>query len=116
MNGVTILETIEVYALSFWQFVLGFTPLIIAAVIAIIHMCYAYKKGTNSYEILYAVIGGILSLALLLCLQTHCPADYVETRYKVTVAETTSFVEFNNKYEVIEEKTDYFIVKERGER
>lgn len=115
MTGVTILETVEIYTLSFWQFVLGFMPLIIAAVVAVIHMCYAYKKGTKSYEILYAVVGGILSLALLFSLQTHCPADYVETRYKVTVDETTLFVEFNNKYEVIEEKPDYFLVRERGD-
>ena len=43
MTGVTILDTMEIYTLSCWQFVLGFTPLLITAVIAFIHMWIDYK-------------------------------------------------------------------------
>lgn len=127
MNGVIILDTIEIYTLSWWQFVLGFTPLLIAAIICFVHLYIAFKKGTKEeqeqgvinpayhkpFEILYAIIGGVLSLVLLLCMGKLCPADYLETRYKVKVDETASFVEFHNKYEVLDERADYFLVKER---
>ena len=36
MNGVTILDTMEIYTLSGWQFVLGFIPLAIGALISFI--------------------------------------------------------------------------------
>ena len=128
MNGVTILDTIEIYTLSWWQFVLGFTPLLIAAIICFVRLYIAFKKGTKEeqeqgvvnsanykpFEILYAVIGGILSLVLLLCLHRCCPADYSETRYKVEVDETASFIEFHDKYNIIEEHPEYFIVTEKS--
>ena len=60
------------------------------------------------------VIGGILSLALILCLDKTCPADYLETRYKIEVDETASFVEFHDKYNILEEHSDYFIVTEKS--
>ena len=129
MTGVTILETIEIYGLTGWQFLLGMSPLFLAAVIMFVRMYKAFKKGSESEqammllntdfwspkEFLILLVGAILSVALVLGLETYCPADYVETRYKVTVDETTSFVEFYNKYEVIEETTNYLLVKERTE-
>ena len=129
MTGVTILDTMEIYTLSWWQFVLGFTPLLITAVISFIHIWIDYKKGTKEeqergvintnnhkpWEILYMVIGGILSLILILCLDRNCPVDYVETRYKIEVDETASFVEFHDKYNIIEEHPEYFIVTEKSE-
>lgn len=128
MAGVTILDTIEIYQLSWWQFILGFTPLMIAAVLAFVRLYRAFKKGTEEeqkrgvinaanykpYELLYIAIGGILSLILLLCLSSYCPADYAETRYKVKVDETAYFQEFHNTYEILEEYPEYFIVRERG--
>ena len=127
MSGVTILDTIEIYTLSWWQFVLGFTPLLIAAIICFVRLYIAFKKGTKEeqergvinpanykiHEFLFAVVGGALSLVLILCLDKYCPVDYVETRYKVSVDDTASFVEFYDKYNILEEHSDYFIVKER---
>lgn len=128
MTGVTILDTMEIYTLSWQQFVLGFIPLLIAAVISFVHIWLDYKKGTKEeqergvintnnhkpWEILYLVIGGILSLVILLCLDKICPADYLETRYKIQVDDTASFVEFHNKYNILEEHPEYFIVTEKS--
>ena len=112
MNGVTILDTMEIYTLSGWQFVLGFIPLAIGALISFIFIA---KKHKMPAALLYEVIGGVLSLALLLCLGKIYPAGYVETRYKVAVDETTSFVEFHDKYNIIEEYPEYLIVTEKSE-
>ena len=128
MTGVTILDTMEIYTLSWQQFVLGFTPMAIAAIISFVHIWIDYRKGTKEeqeqgvintskhkpWEILYCVIGGILSLILILCLDRNCPADYLETRYKVKVDETTSFIEFYDKYNILEEHPDYFIVTDKS--
>lgn len=128
MTGVTIIDTMEIYTLSCWQFVLGFTPLAIAAIISFVHLWIDYRKGTKEeqergvintnnhkpWEILYMVIGGILSLILILGLDRYCPADYLETRYKVKVDETTSFIEFYDKYNILEEHPEYFIVTEKA--
>ena len=129
MIGVTILDTIEIYTLSWQQFVFGFTPLVIALIVSLIHLSVDYnkekKRSTTSgtfninyhkpWEILYCVIGGILTLAILFYLHTNCPADHLETQYKVKVDETTPFIEFYDKYEILEEHPEYFIVKDRGE-
>ena len=128
MNGVTILDTMEIYTLSCWQFELGFTPMIVALIISLVHLWIDFKKGTKEeqergvistnnhkpWEILYAVIGGILSLILILSLDGCCPANYLETRYKVKVDETTPFVEFYDKYNILEEHPEYFIVTEKS--
>lgn len=129
MDGVTILDTIEIYALSWWQLVLGFIPLFIAAIVMFVRLYIAFKKGTEEEqkrgvinpanykvrELLVAVVGGISSLVLLFCLAKYCPADYVETRYKVAVDNTASFVEFHDKYNILEKHPEYFIVKEKSE-
>lgn len=128
MTGVTILDTMEIYTLSCWQFVLGFTPMAITAIISFVHLWIDYRKGTKEeqergvintnnhkpWKILYMVIGGILSLVLILGLDKCCPADYLETRYKVKVDETTSFIEFYDKYNILEEHPEYFIVTEKS--
>lgn len=115
MTGVTILDTMEIYTLSWWQFVIGFIPLIIAAVVSVICMCIAFKKDIHTVKEIYiTVLGGILSLALLMYLGKCCPADYLETRYKVEVSESASFLEFHNTYEIVAEHSDYFVVRERS--
>ena len=129
MSGVTILDTIEIYGLTGWQFLLGMSPLFLAAVIMFVRMYKAFKKGSESdqammllnlefwspKEFIILLVGTVLSVALVLCLETYCPADYVETRYKVTVDETTSFVEFHDKYNIVEEQSEYLIVTEKSE-
>jgi len=127
MTGVTILDTIEIYQIAGWQFLLGFLPLIVAAIIFFTRQHIAFKKGTaedqargvvscehwHPKELLLLVVGGFFSLVLLICLCKVCPADYIETQYEIKVEDTASFNEVYSKYEIIEEKENTFIVKER---
>ena len=46
-------------------------------------------------------------------LMNVCPADYVETHYEVAVDDAVSFTEFYNKYTILEERAETFLVKER---
>ena len=127
MNGINIVDVIEIYELAWWQFILGLTPMIICAVILFIRMYKAFKKGSaeeqarsvlsaehwHPKEILWIFLGGLLSFILLLCLKSYCPADHVETRYEVAVTDSVTFNDFYKTYEIIEARSDTFIVKER---
>lgn len=127
MNGVTILDAIEIYQIAGWQFLLGFLPLIVAAVIFFSRQYIAFKKGTpeeqekgviscehwHPKELLLLVVGGFLSLILLICLGKLCPADYIETQYEIKVEDTASFNEVYSTYTILEERENTYIVKER---
>jgi hypothetical protein len=127
MTGVTILDTIEIYQIAGWQFLLGFLPLIVTAIVFFTRQHVAFKKGTaeeqargiiscehwHPKELLLLVIGGFLSLAFLLCLGKFCPANYVETQYEISIEDTASFNEVYRTYAILEEKENTYIVKER---
>lgn len=46
MNGINIVDVIEIYELAWWQFILGITPMIICAIILFNRMYKAFKKGS----------------------------------------------------------------------
>lgn len=127
MTGVTILDTIEIYQIAGWQFLLGFLPLIVTAIIFFTRQHIAFKKGTaeeqargliscehwHPKELLLLVLGGFLSLVFLICLGKFYPADYVETQYEIIIEDTASFNEVYRTYTFLEEKENTYIVKER---
>lgn len=127
MNGITVVDVIEIYELAGWQFILGIIPMMVCATILFVRMYKAFKKGSaeeqaravlsaehwNPKELLWIFLGGLLSFVLLLCLKSYCPADHIETRYEVTIADSVSFNDFYKTYEIVEEHSDTFIVKER---
>ena len=127
MNGVTILDTIDIYQVSVWQALLGIAPLIISFIIFSVRLYRAFKKGTEEdramgvvssehwkpKELLIVAVGGMITFALMFSFEKFCPAEYVETQYEVSIDETVSFTEFYDKYEVVEERDNSFIVKDR---
>ena len=133
MSGITIIDTIKIYETAWWQLLLGLLPLIIGAVFYFVKWHRALKKGTPAEQacgvvnadnysvkdfcksILVLAIGGILSVVLCVCFANVWPAQYVETKYEVSIDETVSFVEFYDNYIMLEEtENGTFIVKERG--
>lgn len=124
MDGVTVINSTDIYQLSGWQVLLGIVPLICSAIIYFIGLYKAFKRGSIEDQmagivnfhpkyLLILAIGGILSLSLMHYLKVYHPADYVETRYEIKIEDSVSFNEIQNKYILIEEKENTFIVKER---
>ena len=127
MEGITVIDTIEIYELAGWQIVLGILPLILSAAICFIRMYKAFKKGTvedraagvlssehwKPREILIVFLGGILSFVLMFCLEQFCPADLTATHYEVAVSDSVPFNSFYDTYEIIEKRDTTYIVKER---
>ena len=127
MNGVTILETIKIADLSGWQFLIGFIPYIISCIIILVRLFKAYRKSSEKNqeyletdmpwhpkELLTAVVGAIITVVLLTCIKNYYPAKYIETQYEIKIEDFVSFNEVNDKYIILEEKENTFIVKERN--
>lgn len=121
MIGVTIVDSIDIFQLAGWQLFVGFIPYVIFAVIGFILM---YKFNLKEYTagrptgfpvkfVVCILIGGFISLISILLMNKFCPADYVETQYEIRIEDSASFNEVYEKYNIIEEKEDTFMVTEK---
>ena len=127
MNGITIIDTIEIYELSGWQVLLGFAPFIVCFVVMLVRLYRAFKKGTayeqaravistehwNPKEFIISLVGAVLSFALMLGLETYCPAKYIETQYNIVIDDSVSFNDFHEKYEIVSIDGNEYRVKEK---
>lgn len=121
INGVTILESIDIYQLSGWQILIGLIPLILFTIIYFVRLFKAFKSGSKedqakglvnmpAKEIFLIFIGGLISLIFMIILDRNCPTEFVETQYEVKIEDSASFNKVYNNYNIIEEKEDTFIV------
>lgn len=121
INGVTILESIDVYQLSGWQILIGLIPLILFTIIYFVRLFKAFKSDSKedqakglvimpAKEIFLICIGGLISLIFIIVLDRNCPTEFVETQYEIRIEDSASFNEVYNNYNIIEEKEDTFIV------
>lgn len=124
MNGVTIINSTDTYDLASWQCIIGILPFIISAVIVLYQLYKSIKMRTpeqkeantcdfNFKYLLVMFICWLCSFALLAVLDNYCPASYVNTQYEIEIADSASFNEVYEKYSIISEKEDTFIVVER---
>ena len=119
MQGVTILNTIPVYE-THWV-----TGLIIGALVGLgigigILLFMYFKEPTIWEELLFVYIGSVIEIALFSSLFGGMIGDcfhkeLVETRYEIRLDDTIDLGEFMDKYEVIEQRENSWIVKERTE-
>lgn len=126
MNGITIINSTDIYGISGWQILLALCPLILSAIVFFVRLHKAFKKGTtyeqargvisiehwSPKECLTILIGGVLAVILIVYFN-YRPADYIETQYIIKIENSVSFNDVYNKYEIVEEKEDTFIVRER---
>ena len=77
INGVAILESIDIYQLSGWQILIGLIPLILFTVIYFIRLFKAFKSGSEedqakglvnmpAKELFLIFIGGLISLIFMI--------------------------------------------------
>lgn len=110
MQGVTILATEQMFS-SLWIFIL----LTILSIIAIIFGIFLCKNGPDQDD---AIIGGasisagiISTVILITFMLTNNLSGY--TKYIGTIDNSVSYVEFTEKYELIEKKDNLFIFKDK---
>ena len=111
MNGVTILNSYE--SLTNFGSILLMSILcawfLAAAIVALFALL---KYGCDSWKEF-----AILIICMVLAIVCGCliPEDKYETHYQVTVDNSVSMNEFQNKYEIIEVEGKIYTVRERVE-
>lgn len=118
MEGITILNEEEITELIYNPM-----PLIILTIIgAIIGIVVAIKSFIdsggikNAIGIFVAFLGLGVSIGVATSMIVSLSQNnrrYVETRYEVTIDDSVYMKEFVEKYEIIEERGEIFVIKEK---
>lgn len=117
MNGVEILNSTEVIveSTSNW-WLAGIVWIIVIAASGMIG--YGLSEGVNSAENTFAscCVGALVGLLFwgLTCAMTSTPVVH-ETQYEITIDDSVSMKEFIDKYEIIEQRGEIYVVREKVE-
>ena len=115
MEGVKILSVEEVVNKT--QFNLEIA-LIAAAVFALVFIIIGVFASIKNNDWHYLMVAIVASLFVNLCLSTifgtafERPVEYA-TQYKVIVSNEVPFVDFYEKYEIIEQDGEIFTIREK---
>ena len=106
MEGLIVLTSEIVYSMSVW------TELICYIGLALLVLCLFLYIFDSWTLIPLAGIGGtgLVFLGTLLGLIFQQPSY---TKYEVTFTDTISLAEFNEKYEVLEQREKIYVIKEK---
>ena len=117
MDGVTILNTIteNVSNTAGLIVTLVFSIVIIIVSFIAIIICSNKFSEFNSYVTILIITGivGIL-FVIVSILELNAQPQEPQTLYEVTISEEVSFKDFTSKYEIIEQRGEIYIVKERN--
>lgn len=114
MPGVEILNTTIYYkdVLPTWAIIFIIAVLAIPMILIIIGKTFDIDSIFR-YGVIFLVIGVLACVAV--CLLTCQPAhtiDYIE--HEAFIDDSVSFVEFNKKYNVIDQKGKIYIIRVKG--
>ena len=109
MDGVTILNTIEVTGIS-RNVIIAF----LASFFIALFLMFILEVSENSCVLVYLLIDLIVFIGCVFVSwyqsENHKTGKLL---YEVTIDNTVSMMEFNKKYEIVEQRGDIFVVKER---
>ena len=118
MDGVTILNTITENVSNTAVFVVLLIFSIVAIILSFIALIAVSDKfyEFNGFVIIYIITGitGI-SFFIVSIVGLNTPPQEPQTLYEVTISDEVSFTEFTSKYEIIEQRGEIYVVKERKE-
>lgn len=116
MDGITILNTIteNVSNTAILVVILIFSIVVIILSFIAIIICSDKFSEFNGFVIAYIIMGifGIL-FVIVSILELNTPPQEPQTLYEVTISDEVSFKDFTSKYEIIEQRGEIYIVKER---
>lgn len=111
MRGINVLEKIPIMEMSIFIKTLSLIILLVAIIGGIILGIIKKDKDLTG-----AIVSSGLLLVIILLLTscfTYVPSG--EYTYKITVEDTVSFNEFNEKYKIIEQKGDVLHIYPRNQ-
>ena len=110
MNGVIILNSYEYLTNTssiFLYLVWGFVFTALALILLYLFIVDNYSSTSTA---IFAIMAGALAV-ILFC---NIPEKKYETRYQITINDSMSMNEFQNKYEIIEVEGKIYTIRERG--
>lgn len=112
MDGVTILNTYS-DTNSIITLLIACIILSLLSIFAVYAVSERFSKF-NGYVLAYIIMGvlcivGIVSSIVILCTLPKKP----QTLYEVTISDDVSFTEFMDKYYIVNQRGEIYIVKER---
>ena len=116
MDGVTILNTITENVPNTAGLVVTLIFSIVVIIVSFIAIIICSNKFSefNGY-VTVLIITGIagISFFIVSILELNTPPQEPQTLYEVTISDEVSFKDFTSKYEIIEQREEIYIVKER---
>ena len=111
MNGITVLSQSEIMNTPNWTYIITIIALIAFVVSMIITSSFHHNRIETIFGI-SSICFSILFVVGLFCMK------FIEIRtgkytYKVTISDEVNFVEFNNKYEIIDQDGLIYTIKEK---
>ena len=111
IDGITVLSQNEIMITPIWTYIITLIALIAFAVSMIIAVS-CHHRITKTIFGISSICCFILFIVGLFCM------NFIETRtgkytYKVTISDEVNFVEFNNKYEIIDQDGLIYTIKEK---
>lgn len=107
IEGITILNTTLVEGgLDIWAFIIA----------GVAVLCFSFVLGLGVWDgeaipaLLTAVLSVLLTSILLWVVNKNTPDV---TQYEVTISEEVNLIEFNEKYEIIDQRGDIYIIQEK---
>lgn len=115
MEGIRILSTEEVVSRSEFNLKIALTACIIIFAVFIISGIFASIKENDWLNLAITGFIGLFASILVAIgfgITFEKPIEYT-TQYKVIVSEEVSFVEFYEKYEIIEKDGEIYTIREK---
>ena len=111
MEGVTILNTIEVMG-STWGFSIIGLIVAILSLFILISIIFSVIKDEGAESILLSLVAAVGIFISLMCFGTANEYfDYY--KYQVIIGDSVSLTEFMEKYEILDQEGLIYIVKEK---
>lgn len=107
LEGIKVLSKTEIMCPPAWALVLLFVTMIVAVIFVVVSLC-------EKYNILYilSIIFSLLFIgSFILCFVLERPTGKCE--YKVTIDDSVSMNEFNERYEIIEVEGKIYTIKDK---
>lgn len=113
MDGITILNTIDVY--SDKRALIISLMFFIAINIVGIALCINEKiKHDNIISgAIIMLICFFLGLVFSVAISNYAKKEYVYTQYEVLIDDSVNLKEFNEKYEIIDQRGEIYTIKEK---
>ena len=125
MEGITIINQTEIMSAPEWMTKTAvyltffiFIITIIGSVFAGLYKVYYYRKALKNLSVLTATLAIVSAVFVIIfvILSTLKPMQTTPTgkyKYEVTIDKSVPMTEFYEKYEIIEQRGEIFVIKEK---